>query len=207
MIARLWTWYFSRTKILFVLWPCDIQFASTHYANPTLRTMGCSGKLSSSHKKMSSEKENTQHNNLTNIEALNWGRRKKRKRSHAVREKKLVQRRPTEKTNKDEDEEEEQAGRYHIMNNRACKMWIPILIFDYGGILRLWKSATLGYIDLLKGRRNTLRTHLTRRSTLHWWRISALLSFSLRFVWFKLDCCIGSYVSLSSILGNAKTKY
>ena len=81
-----------------------------------------------------------------------------------------------------------------------------MLIFDYGGILRLWKSTTLGYIDLLKGRRNTLRTHLTRRSTLHWWRISALLSFSLRFVWFKLDCCIGSYLSLSSILGNAKTK-
>ena len=107
MIARLWTWYFSRTKILFVLWPCDIQFASTHYANPTLRTMGCSGKLSSSHKKMSSEKENTQHNNFTNIEALNWGRRKKRKRSHAVREEELVQRRPrrtrTKRRNKLED--------------------------------------------------------------------------------------------------------
>ena len=144
MIARLWTWYFSRTKILFVLWPCDIQFASTHYANPTLRTMGCSGKLSSSHKKMSSEKENTQHNNFTNIEALNWGRRKKRKRSHAVREEELVQRRPTEKTNKEEDEEEEQAGRYHISNNRTCKMWIPILIFDYGGILRFVKVCHPG---------------------------------------------------------------
>ena len=106
MIARLWTWYFSRTKILFVLWPCDIQFASTHYANPTLRTMGCSGKLSSSHKKMSSEKENTQHNNFTNIEALNW---ESRKESH-VREKELWPR--TEETKKDEDEEEEQAGRY-----------------------------------------------------------------------------------------------
>ena len=138
MIARLWTWYFSRTKILFVLWPCDIQFASTHYANPTLRTMGCSGKLSSSHKKMSSEKENTQHNNFTNIEALNS---ESRKESH-VREKELGPR--TEETKKDEDEEEEQAWRYHILNNRTCKMWIPMLIFDYGGILRFVKVCHPG---------------------------------------------------------------
>ena len=58
-------------QILFVLWPCDIQFASTHYANPTLRTMGCSGKLSSSHKNTSSEKENTQHNGFTINQVLN----------------------------------------------------------------------------------------------------------------------------------------
>ena len=58
-------------QILFVLWPCDIQFASTHYANPTLRTMGCSGKLSSFHKNMSSEKENTQHNGFTINQVLN----------------------------------------------------------------------------------------------------------------------------------------
>ena len=99
MIARLWTWHFSGTKILFVLWPCDIQFASTHYANPTLRTMGCSGKLSSSHKNMSSEKEKTQHNGFIINQVLNWERRKE---SH-VREKELGPR--TEKTNKEEDEE------------------------------------------------------------------------------------------------------